>query len=83
MKMDLKFKCAVFCAVALVLGAILGFRIAIPLTRADIITCSALLKDYQITLTLDSAYLFDNGALIGVTAHGNDGIDSLIAKDNQ
>jgi hypothetical protein len=50
---------------------------------ADILACTERLKDYQIYLSIDSVYLYDNGKLIGTTAHGNDGIDSLIMLDNQ
>lgn len=38
--------------------------------------------DYQVYIDLDSAYIFDNNVLIGTTAHGKGGIDSVILKDN-
>lgn len=40
------------------------------------------LRDYQIHQGMDSAYLYDGETLIGVTAYGEDGIDSLILLDN-
>lgn len=78
--------------VAFTLGIMLGARAAIALnaknksnlnTVADVLDRENRLKDYQISLSIDSAYLYDNGKLIGATLHGKDGIDSLIAIDNQ
>jgi hypothetical protein len=41
------------------------------------------MKEYQIRLELDSAYIYDNGKLVGCTPYGVDGIDSVILKDNE
>jgi len=40
------------------------------------------LQEYQIRIEMDSAYIYDNGRLVGSCAHGSDGIDSVILKDN-
>ncbi len=40
------------------------------------------MKEYQIKIEFDSAYIYDNGKLIDSCKHGNDGIDSVIVKDN-
>jgi len=40
------------------------------------------LQEYQIRVEMDSAYIYDNGRLVGKCAHGSDGIDSVILKDN-
>lgn len=38
--------------------------------------------EYQIRVEFDSAYVFDHGRFVGVCAHGKDGIDNVIRKDN-
>lgn len=43
---------------------------------------AAKLKDYQILLTIDTAYIYQGKKLVGACAHGKDGIDSVITKDN-
>ena len=40
------------------------------------------MQEYQIRIEIDSAYIYDNGKLIDSCKHGNDGIDSVILKDN-
>lgn len=40
------------------------------------------MQEYQIRLEPDSAYIYDNGKLIGSCPHGNDGVDLVILKDN-
>lgn len=40
------------------------------------------MQEYQIRIELDSAYIYNNGKLIGSCKHGYDGIDSVILKDN-
>lgn len=40
------------------------------------------LKEYQIRIEPDSAYIYDNGRLVGSCKQGLDGIDSVILKDN-
>lgn len=40
-------------------------------------------QEYQIRLELDSAYIYDGSRLVGVTPHGNDGIDSVLLLDNR
>jgi len=42
-----------------------------------------LLREYQLELDVDSAYLYNGDVLVGVVPHGKDGIDSLIMMDNQ
>lgn len=39
-------------------------------------------QEYQIRLEVDSAYIYNNGNLIGICPHGIDGIDSVILNDN-
>lgn len=40
-------------------------------------------QEYQIRLEMDSAYIYDGSRLVGVTPHGNDGIDSILLNDNR
>lgn len=83
-----------FFMAAFIVGIMLGVRANMAVTKqspvqsnihtvADILASNDRLKDYQVALSLDTAYLYDNGKLIGTTLHGHDGIDSLIMLDNE
>ena len=40
--------------------------------------------EYHLRLEIDSAYIYsENDTLVGATAYGIDGIDSVINKDNE
>jgi hypothetical protein len=52
-------------------------------TVADILDSNDRLKDYQILYNSDSFLVYNNGARIGATLHGIDGIDSVILADNK
>lgn len=45
-------------------------------------SCNHNLREYQIRLEIDSAYIYDGTRLVGSCKHGQDGIDSLILLDN-
>lgn len=40
------------------------------------------MKEYQIRLELNEAYIYSEGELIGTCPHGSDGIDSVLLMDN-
>lgn len=60
-------------------GILIGIGSAFVITR---FSPYYKMQEYQIRLEPDSAYIYDNGRLVGSCAHGNDGIDSVLVMDN-
>lgn len=66
--------------VAVILGFMLGVSCNYTPSKLGIIRALGNV-DYQLYLTMDSAYVYDHNRYIGSCAHGNDGIDSVIRAD--
>lgn len=63
----------VFTIVVFIMGLMILRRLDVIIERKTKDT-----QEYQIRLELDSAYIYDGSRLVGVTPHGNDGIDSVL-----
>ena len=81
MARNLKLKCILMVGAALGMGVMVGLRLAIIFQPphsdtdhiagiVDLMNCSERLKHYQIYTTLDTAYVYDDGKLIGATRWG-------------
>lgn len=89
---QVKMKYIIYIIVGLVVGHLTGVglleylgRPTMPVPQMEmqtIIKVPANLQEYQIRLEPDSAYIYDNGRLVGSCKHGSDGIDSVIVMDN-